>query len=409
MKKGNELPPGTRLKERYQLGKVLGVGGFGITYLAFDLTTGNSCAVKEYFPRAWAVRDSVTNCLMPTGEGQQEVYRHGRDVFLNEAKILQGLYTNPHVVNVWDFFYGNETAYMVMEYIQGETIHNYMKNRKHTASIRMANQMLREIGQALEQIHQNMLLHRDISPDNIMITSNGQFKLIDFGATRTYALSNPLSMSIFVKPGFAPIEQYSRTGHQGPWTDIYALCATYYYMVTGEKPPSAPDRQNGVRLTPLAYKTSNVSATLSRAIERGMRKNYQERPQTVSQFLEETGIYNTSTETVTQNGQAYLCLQNQQGAVVRKWPFLTPQMTIGRKDSGTLCDIYLNNSQISSLHCMIEFNPIHRQFRITNYSGNHTYVRNQILEKGQTASLNPGEWFYMQTNLERFIFFVEVH
>ena len=246
------LSPGTRLKERYLLGRVLGVGGFGITYLAFDPASGRMCALKEYFPRAWAVRDNATNSLMPTTEGQQEVYRHGRDVFINEAKILQGLYANPHVVNVLDFFYDNETAYMVMEYIQGQTINDYMKKKKHTVSIRMANQMLREIGEALEQIHQNMLLHRDISPDNIMITPNGQFKLIDFGATRTYALSNPLSMSIFVKPGFAPIEQYSRTGHQGPWTDIYALCATYYYMVTGEKPPSAPDRQNGIRLTPLA-------------------------------------------------------------------------------------------------------------------------------------------------------------
>lgn len=315
------LSPGTRLKERYLLGRVLGVGGFGVTYLAFDPASGRMCALKEYFPRAWAVRDNATNSLMPTTEGQQEVYRHGRDVFINEAKILQGLYANPHVVNVLDFFYDNETAYMVMEYIQGQTINDYMKKKKHTVSIRMANQMLREIGEALEQIHQNMLLHRDISPDNIMITPNGQFKLIDFGATRTYALSNPLSMSIFVKPGFAPIEQYSRTGHQGPWTDIYALCATYYYMVTGEKPPSAPDRQNGIRLTPLAYKNSNVSASLSRAVERGMRKNYRERQQTVSQFLEETGINNTNTETVTQNGQAFLCLQNQQNAVVGKWPF----------------------------------------------------------------------------------------
>ena len=112
------LPPGTRLKERYLLGRVLGVGGFGITYLAFDPASGRMCALKEYFPRAWAVRDNATNSLMPTTEGQQEVYRHGRDVFINEAKILQGLYANPHVVNVLDFFYDNKTAYMVMEYIR---------------------------------------------------------------------------------------------------------------------------------------------------------------------------------------------------------------------------------------------------------------------------------------------------
>lgn len=405
----NVLLPGTQLKKRYFIGRVLGIGGFGVTYLAFDPMAGGLCAVKEYFPRAWAVRDNESCCLIPNGEVQTEVYQHGRDVFINEAKILQGLYANPHVVNVYDFFYDNQTAYMVMEYIQGETVNKYMKKKNHTVTIHMANQMLREIGEALEQIHQNMLLHRDISPDNIMITPGGQFKLIDFGATRTYALSSPMSMSIFVKPGFAPIEQYSRTGHQGPWTDVYALCATYYYMVTGKKPPSAPDRQNGERLTPVAYLNSNVPAALSRAIARGMRKNYKERPSTVSEFLEESGINNSvSTQTVTQNGQAYLCMQNQRGAIVGKWPFTGTQLTIGRQDSGMVCDVYLNNNQISSLHCMVEYNRKSKKFRLTNYSKNHTYVRNQILQKGQTAYLASGDWFYMQTKIERFIFFVEV-
>lgn len=405
------LLPGIQLKNRYLLGRVLGIGGFGITYLAFDPVASGLCAVKEYFPRAWAVRDSETNQLIPNSEIPGEVYQHGRDVFINEAKILQGLYANLHVVNVYDFFYANQTAYMVMEYIQGETVNSYMKKQEHTMTIKMANQMLREVGEALEQIHKNMLLHRDISPDNIMLTTNGHFKLIDFGATRTYALSSPMSMSIFVKPGFAPIEQYSRTGHQGPWTDVYALCATYYYMVTGKKPPSAPDRQNGERLIPIAYLNSKVPASLGRAIERGMRKSYKERPSTVGEFIDETGINtvgNTRTETVTQNGQAYLNLQNQQGAIVGKWPFTGTKLTIGRKDSNASCDIYLNNSQISSLHCIVEYSRNLKRFSVTNYSKNHTYVRNQILGKGQTAYLNSGDWFYMQTKLERFIFFVEV-
>lgn len=181
--------------------------------------------LKRILPESMGGKGQCNKQSYADHRGQQEVYRaRNSDVFINEAKILQGLYANPHVVNVLDFFYDNETAYMVMEYIQGQTINDYMKKKKHTVSIRMANQMLREIGEALEQIHQNMLLHRDISPDNIMITPNGQFKLIDFGATRTYALSNPLSMSIFVKPGFAPIEQYSRTGHQGHGP-IFTHCA----------------------------------------------------------------------------------------------------------------------------------------------------------------------------------------
>ena len=107
----NVLLPGTQLKNRYFIGRVLGIGGFGVTYLAFDPMAGGMCAVKEYFPRAWAVRDNQSNCLLPNGEVQTEVYQHGRDVFINEAKILQGLYANPHVVNVYDFFYDKNGLY----------------------------------------------------------------------------------------------------------------------------------------------------------------------------------------------------------------------------------------------------------------------------------------------------------
>ena len=399
------LAIGNVLEKRYLLGRVLGIGGFGITYLAYDMKNHGVCAVKEYYPRAWASRTPGNSWLQPNSIGRDKIYEHGREVFANEARILKGLEYNPYVVNVVDFFSENGTAYMVMEYIRGETISQYMRRKGRGVTAGLADKMLREVGEALKKVHGDMLLHRDISPDNIMMLPNKEFKLIDFGATRTYALNNPLSMSVYVKPGFAPFEQYSRNGHQGPWSDIYSLAATYYFMVSGKKPPAAPDRQMGTRLKTLAEMNIDVSQEVSDVIDWAMQKNYGDRPQSVDEFLRAWPVGSNCSDA---ERKPYLKMEYFRKKEYGKWQFNQEKMIIGRYGGGQPCDVYIQDKQISSLHCVVYYNLPKDEFLVVNYSKNRTYIRSGALEKGQWAKLKTGDWFYMQTDQDRYIFYVEV-
>ena len=285
------LPLGTRLCSCYIIGRVLGIGGFGITYLAYDVYSGIRYAIKEYFPAEWAMREMSSYRIIPTSHSTEKLYYHGREVFAHEAEYLRKLCHIPHIVSVRGYFTENETAYMVMDFLDGNTLRNYVRNNgQNGIPIPMANQIIRDVGMSLQQIHQSMLLHRDIGPDNLILMNDQTVYLIDFGATRMYGLNSPHSMSVLVKEGFAPIEQYSRSGKQGPWTDIYALAATYYFLTTTVKPPSAPDRITGIKMLPLQKMNPNVPKDISKAIAHAMAKNWKHRPQTVSEFLDEMGL-----------------------------------------------------------------------------------------------------------------------
>lgn len=396
------LAQGTWLHGRYLVGRVLGIGGFGITYLTFDRQMRQRFAVKEYFPAEWAMRTVGTNVITSNSQSKDELYVHGREVFVNEANILRSLQAARNIVDVRDFFLENGTAYMVMEYLEGHTLSTYMKeNGSQPLSMALANRMLKEIGEALCQVHEHMLLHRDVSPDNIMMTKENEIKLIDFGATRVYALNSPKSMSVLVKPGFAPIEQYSRSGRQGPWTDIYALAATYYYLVSGHKPPTAPDRMSGVSLIPLSKRNLLVPEKISRVIDRAMDANWESRPASVEQFLMEMELEQKQRP---EDGVPQLTLQINEG--VHRWAFKHDRLRIGR--NAAQCDIQLVSNQISGLHCIAEYDSLEKKFRISNFSANRTYTGRGILDKGQSVNLEPGEWFYLQTREQRYIFYLEV-
>lgn len=398
------LAQGTWLHRRYLVGKVLGIGGFGITYLVFDCQSRQRFAVKEYFPAEWAMRTVGTNVITSNSQSKDQLYTHGRNVFVNEAEILRSLQTDQNIVNVKDFFVENGTAYMVMEYLEGHTFGTYMKgNGGQPVSVDLANRMMKEIGESLCRIHGHMLLHRDISPDNVMLTKKDEIKLIDFGSTRIYALNTPKSMSVLIKPGFAPIEQYSRTGRQGPWTDIYALAATYYYLTSGHKPPTAPDRMSGEKLIPLKQWNVQVSEKTSQAITRAMSVKWENRPYSVRQFLSEMDLERRQKENLAE-GSPHLILQMSEG--MHRWAFKDGRLRIGR--NAAECDIQLVSGQISGLHCIAEYDVQMNKFRITNFSANRTYTGRGILEKGQFVSLEPGEWFYLQTSEQRYVFYLEV-
>lgn len=234
------LPLGTLLNGRYMLGKVLGVGGFGITYLGYDLTLDIKVAIKEYMPSSIATRNSDRYNVTLTGQTEDD-YRQGMENFLEEAKILAKLQNTPNIVSVQNYFKENNTAYFVMEYIDGMSLKDYLADQGGKIPYVQALAILEPIMEALVQVHALNLLHRDISPDNIYITSRGESRLLDFGAAR-FALGDGKSVSVILKHGYAPEEQYSSHGNQGPWTDVYAMGATFYRCITGMLPPDSVER-----------------------------------------------------------------------------------------------------------------------------------------------------------------------
>ncbi|MFC5532028.1 protein kinase domain-containing protein [Cohnella yongneupensis] len=236
------LVPRTMLNDRYLLGRVLGQGGFGITYLAWDINLDTKLAVKEYLPRDFATRSAQqTEVSVYSGDNRQH-FLSGLEKFLEEAKILAQFNNSQGIVSVRDFFRENGTAYLVMYYLDGITFKQYLEQMGGKIPFETAKSIMNPVLEALADVHANGLLHRDISPDNIYITTGRQVKLLDFGAARHSITEHSKSLSVILKPGFAPEEQYRTKGKQGPWTDVYAAAATLYRSIVGTVPPESLDR-----------------------------------------------------------------------------------------------------------------------------------------------------------------------
>ena len=241
----HQLPVGTLLKEQYLVGRVLGQGGFGITYLGWDTVLDTPVAIKEFYPRELVTRDHTmsTSVMVYTNE-MGPAFTAGRDRILREAKALAMLRGIPQIVGVQNCFNANGTAYIIMEYVRGMDLVRYVQQRGGRLTMAQTLQFLVPVMDALEKVHKQGLIHRDISPDNIMLDMEGNAKLLDFGAVRSVEapdLDAELSHSTeaIVKHGFAPTEQYRSRGSLGPWTDEYALCATIWFCLTGSPPPDA--------------------------------------------------------------------------------------------------------------------------------------------------------------------------
>ena len=235
------LPIGTILNGRYLTGRVLGVGGFGVTYLAFDMTLEISVAVKEFLPSGIALRESDRYTMTVSSPEEQPKFDNGASKFMDEARLLAKLRDVPNIVSVQDYFRENNTAYFVMEYVEGVDLMKYTQMRGGKLSFEEALRLILPVIDSLAHVHAHNLLHRDISPDNIVVTNNGTSRLLDFGAARL-AIDTEKSKSIILKHGFAPEEQYRKHGNQGPWSDEYALAATMYLIITGVMPPDAIER-----------------------------------------------------------------------------------------------------------------------------------------------------------------------
>ena len=276
----NAFPQGYRLQE-YELVRVLGMGGFGMTYLAFDHNLNKGFAIKEYLPSDLATR-RTDHSVVPQADHYREDFDWGLARFVKEAQTL-ARFDHPHIVKVHRYFEAHGTAYIVMEYAEGETLEKFL-GRKGTLEEAELKELLYPILDGLEEVHGEKILHRDIKPLNIVIRDeDGSPVLLDFGAARQAIGAKTRPISVIVTPGYAPIEQYSELGHQGPWTDIYGLGAVCYWALTGEVPDDAMERMQNDPLRPVSRRCAGrASASFLSAIDEALSVYAEDRPQTVA-------------------------------------------------------------------------------------------------------------------------------
>ena len=284
----HHLAAGTLLNNRYLIGNTIGEGGFGITYVGLDTNIDLKIAIKEYFPSGYATRFSAySNEVTITHKGENDFFIHGKERFLNEAKNIAKFHNESGIVDVRDYFTGNNTAYIVMEYLEGETLAKTIHDNGVFAPEELFRLMLPLMG-SLKKMHAKDIIHRDISPDNIMYMNSGGLKLMDFGSARHFSADESKTMSILLKPGYAPYEQYSRKGNQGPWTDVYGLCATIYKCITGVTPPDSLDRLRSDTLKKPSELGVRISPALENALLYGMEIYPSNRCQSMSELADKT-------------------------------------------------------------------------------------------------------------------------
>lgn len=280
------LKPGVILKERYKIEEVIGAGGFGITYRAWDPLLQSHVAIKEYYPSGIATRsaDSSKVCV-PVGQEQRE-YHRGRIRFLKEAQDVARFQSEPNIVSIYDYLEENDTAYMVMEYLHGCTLKQYIREHGGRLDTDHILHICLSVLDALAVVHKAGMIHRDISPENIFICEDLTVKLIDFGAAKQVYLDGEQTMSVVLKPGYAPPEQYAKKDKQGPWTDIYALGATLYFAATGEKPEESFGRVLEDTIKPVCEVNPEIPRAMSQVIMRAMSVKIEDRYQTVEAMRE---------------------------------------------------------------------------------------------------------------------------
>jgi serine/threonine protein kinase len=286
----HQLTPGTILAGKYLTVKTLGEGGFGITYLGYNLQLDIKVAIKEYFPEGLAARDHTHSEQVSVYGGERDtLFQDGAQKFMQEARSLARFSSLPGIVSVNDFFHENGTAYIVMKYLEGVTLKEYVEKRGGKIPASEALSLVRPVVESLTRVHDAGIIHRDISPDNVMITDGGAY-LIDFGAARSFASAH--SMSVLLKFGYAPEEQYRSKGEQGPWTDVYSLCATLYWCITGHKPPEALERleEDTISLP------SVLGATIAPGVEQALMKGLEVYRKNRIQSMRELATYLYATE-----------------------------------------------------------------------------------------------------------------
>jgi serine/threonine protein kinase len=282
---GAALPMRAVLNKRYFIGKVLGAGGFGITYKAYDLFTSDTVAVKEFFPRGYARRAmGALNVMIPLEE-HRAVYQHWLAAFVKEARVLSTVKNLHGVVKLRNFFQENNSAYIVTDFLEGIPLRAYINNLGGRLELRDALSVLRPVFDSLYVLHENGVIHKDISPENIMVVKHTQVKLIDFGAASLY--KNPVDRPyIVLKKGYSPIELYSETAPKVPWTELYQAGVTLFNALTCDLPAEAPERAKLDLLKKPSYYGVKLPPIVEAAIMKSLKVNPKDRYQTMLPFIQ---------------------------------------------------------------------------------------------------------------------------
>ena len=385
------LRKGTRLIGRYTIEGVLGQGGFGITYLGIDELHEKKVAIKEFFPQGIVTRNiEYQDTVTVTFVGEKDNYEKGKERFLKEARTMAKFSKDEGIVKALDFFEINNTAYIVMEYLEGITLKQYLRENQRIAPEDLI-ELLVPLIESLDEIHSQGMIHRDISPDNIMVLPDGRIKLMDFGAARDYTEFGEKSLSIVLKPGYAPPEQYQTHGIQGPWTDIYALCATMYKCITGENPPDAIERVMDDHLKKISAFGIPVLPQIEEAIIKGMSVAANDRYQNVGDLCEDLyGGYEENSEPEAEESQSQVETESAEQSVEAKADILQEEVPQGKystteavlESEDLISEELSENAGLTSEENEAG-NGIESE---TNNSGNK--VPEQILEK-EKASITP--------------------
>lgn len=290
-KQSYHIRPGSMLQQRYIVGKVLGYGGFGITYVGWDKLMERKVAIKEYLPSEFATRMPTQQKVTVYSGDKAEQFREGLLKTLEEAKRLAKFESVPGIVQIYDCFEANGTSYIVMEFLEGMPLKRYLEEQGKMPP-EQAVPIILQVANAMEAVHKTGILHRDIAPDNIYILNPGetdtlQVKLLDFGAARYATTKHSKSLSVIIKPGYAPEEQYRSRGDQGTWTDVYALAATLYKMLTGITPEDAMERSVKDDLKKPSKLGVKIAKPMETALMNALHVKIQDRTQTMDEFAKE--------------------------------------------------------------------------------------------------------------------------
>ena len=280
------MEPGTVLHGKYIVGRTVGYGGFGVTYIGWDFVLEQVVAIKEYLPSEFATRVPGEETITVYTGDRANQFAMGRDKFFDEAKRLARFNGLEGIVEIKDTFTDNDTAYIVMEFLEGETLKERLA-REGRFGPDEALPIIKTVLQTLEEVHKENIIHRDIAPDNIFLCSDGSIKLIDFGASRYATVQHSKSLSIILKEGYAPEEQYRSKGEQGSWSDVYAVGATLYKMLTGVTPEDAMERAENDKLKPVSKFGVKLSKSEETALMNAMNVFSEDRTQTAEQFMQE--------------------------------------------------------------------------------------------------------------------------